>query len=336
MLVLLAELVGTVAHVGDDANTQFLSLLTLTVMLAHESHETLCQSDETDTQRTLVDDRFDGVVGPQVLASQPERAHDERELLGESRLLELHAVMELLGGDGEHVVELCHESIDTLLLVLYAHALDGHAHDVDGREGKVATSDGSLGSETVLEDTRTASHGSTLPLVALRVVDVPLLILVVRSIEVDEVGEEPACRNLAGILVEVIVAVLGQVAHPTLLLPDLDGEDGRLSATHTLVGRAQQFANDAATLGRRVRTIIDAGEHHLVTAPAVDGIHVVDESLHGLVDTSHGLVDGMLLQALLPLQSFEREVQVVLDGSLVEVAEILSGEILQFLHLFYI
>ncbi len=244
--------------------------------------------------------------------------------------------MQLLCGDAEHVVELSKESVDALLLILDVLALEGQTYDVDGREREVTTSDRGLGSETVLEYTCTATHCSTLVLIALGIVDIPCIVLVVGSIEVDEVGEETASRYLASILVEVVVAILGQVAHATLLLPDLNGEDGCLTTTYTLVGRAQQLADDATTLGRGVRTVVDAGEYHLITTTAVNGVHVVDESLHGLVYATYGLVDSVLLQALLALKAVEREVQVVVDLIIIEVAEVLAGEFLQLLYFFFI
>ena len=49
VVIAVAELVDTVAHVGDDLQTKFLRLGTLAMMLARKSHQTLCQTDEADT-----------------------------------------------------------------------------------------------------------------------------------------------------------------------------------------------------------------------------------------------------------------------------------------------
>ena len=72
VLVLLGEVVCTVTHVSDDAQTEFLCLLALTVMLAHKCNKTLGKTDETDTQCTLVDYRRNCVVRLQFLATEPQ------------------------------------------------------------------------------------------------------------------------------------------------------------------------------------------------------------------------------------------------------------------------
>ena len=63
MLVAVAELQHTVAHVGNDLQAQFLTLLALAMVLAGEGNEALCQTDETNTQCTLVDNGSYGGVG---------------------------------------------------------------------------------------------------------------------------------------------------------------------------------------------------------------------------------------------------------------------------------
>ena len=50
----------------------------------------------------------------------------------------------------------------------------------------------------------------------------------------------------------------------------------------------------------------------------------------------HGLVDGVLLDALPSLQTVQGEAEVVFDGCLVELAVVLGIEVLQYLHLFNI
>ena len=165
--------------------------------------------------------------------------------------------MQLLGGNLQEVVQLCKEGCYAVVLVLDVHALNGKAHNVDGGEREVTTTDTGLRTETVLEHSGTATHGGALVLVALGIVDVPLLVIVVGSIKIDEVGEETTGSHLTSILVEVVVAVGGKIAHTTLLLPDLDGEDSSLAIANALVGALQQFADDATTLCTGVGTIVD-------------------------------------------------------------------------------
>ena len=100
---------------------------------------------------------------------------------------------------------------------------------VDCGERQVAASDGCLGAETVFEYACTASHGGYFVLVAFRVVGFPVVTLVEGGVQVQEVREETACGDLAGKLVEVVVAVFGQIAYAAFLFPYLNGEDGRFA-----------------------------------------------------------------------------------------------------------
>ena len=266
MVVALAEVVDAVAHIGDDAQSQLLCLVALAVMMADECHETFCQPDEADAQRTLIDDALHRVVGAQLVAAYPQALHQQRELLGQRFLLKLEAVVELLRRHLQHVVELGKELPYALLLVVDAATFQRHAHQVDGREREVAAAYRRLRPEAVFKHTRAAAHRGHLVLIALRIVGTPLVALVERCVEVEEIGEEPARRHLAGQLIEVEVAVFGQVVHAALLLPYLNGENGRLAVADAIVGAQQNLAHHAAALGAGVSTVVDAGEHHLIAA----------------------------------------------------------------------
>ena len=61
----------------------------------------------------------------------------------------------------------------------------------------------------------------------------------------------------------------------------------------------------------------------------MDGVHIVDESLHRLVYTSHGLVDGVLLGTLLAGQSVEGFLDIVHQRLVVEILVTLAVQILQ-------
>ena len=257
MMILLTEVVDAIAHISDNLQAQFLTLGTLTMMLACKGHEAFGQSDKADTEGSLVDHALDSIVRLQLVGPDPQALHQQGELLGKGGLLEQEAVIELLSCHLKHVVELGKEHIDALLLVLLLSALDGELHDVDGGKREVAAPDTGLRSEAVLEHTRSATHRGHLVDIALGIVGAPLAVLVVRCVEIQEVGEEPARRHLTGQLVEVEVTVLGQIVHTALLLPYLNGENSRLAIAHALVGREQDLTHDAATLGTRVGTIID-------------------------------------------------------------------------------
>ena len=167
------------------------------MVLADEGNQAFCQSDEADTQGSVVDDALDGLFRLQVFCAYPEILHEQRELLGHRRLLELEALVELLGCDVEDIVELGKEHVDALLFVLYAHAFDGKFNNIDGRETEVSTCNTCLFSPTVFEHAGAATHCGNFPLVAFWIICTPFLILVECGIEVEEIGEEATCCHLA-------------------------------------------------------------------------------------------------------------------------------------------
>ena len=265
MMILLAEVVDTLTHITHDLQTKRLTLFALTMMLTRKRYQALCQSNETDTQCTLIDHTLYRIVGTEFVGTDPQTLHQQGELLGKGRLLELEAVIELLGSQFKHVVEFGKEHIDTFLLILFLTTLEGQFHDVNGRERQVTTTDTGLRSEAVLEHTGTTTHRGHLMDIALRIVSTPLTILIIRGIEVQEVGEETTRRHLTSQLIEIEVTILRQVVHTTFLLPDLNGEDGGLTIAHTLIGRKQDLTHDATALCTCICTIVDRREHHLVT-----------------------------------------------------------------------
>ena len=182
-------------------------------------------------------------------------------------------------------------------------AFDGKTHNVDGTEGKIATPNGSLWTKTIFEHTGATPHCCHFVIITMRVICTPLLILVVGGIEIEEVREETTGSDLASQLIEVVVAVLRQIVHATLLLPNLNREDGCFAIAHAFERALQQLTHDASALGTGVCSVVNGREYNLVTATRVDGVHVVDEGFHGLVNTRNRLVDGVLQGALFALQS---------------------------------
>ena len=66
----------------------------------------------------------------------------------------------------------------------------------------------------------------------------------------------------------------------------------------------------------------------------MDRVHVVDESLHRLVYTADRPVDGMLDETGITRQPLQGAVEIVLNGSLIEMFQILSAQLFQGLDLF--
>lgn len=77
VLILLTVFIGAVTHVADDFQSECLCLLTFTVMLADESDETFCKTDETDAESTLVDYTLDSVIGAKFLSACPQTRHQK-------------------------------------------------------------------------------------------------------------------------------------------------------------------------------------------------------------------------------------------------------------------
>ena len=312
MLITLRELISLLLHEADNLQAELLALVALAMMLARESNETFGKTDEPDTESTLIDNRLDTVVWLEVLSTIPETAHHERELLGKGSLLELITLVELLSHEFAHLVETEHEDLDTLLNRRLRHSLDSESNNIDSGKREVTTTNGSLRAEAVLEHTSAATHCSYLIVVTLWIIWSPLLMVVERSIEVEEVREETAGRHLACQLVEVVVRVARQVVDTTLLLPDLDREDSSSMVAHALVGRMKKFAHHATTFSRSIGTVVDRREHHLITATRVDSIHIMDESLHSLMNTTYGAVHCLLTHALNASLVAERLIEIVL------------------------
>ena len=232
-----------------DAEAELLGFFAFAMMVTGQGDKALGQTDETDAEGAVVDDRFDGAVGVEGIGAGPQARHEQWELLYESRFLEIVTVAELSGGELEQVIEFGEEGLDALLGLPNMHTFDGEAHDVDGGEGEVAAGNGSFGAEAILEHAGAAAHGGYFVEVALWVIGAPLFVLIESSVKVEEVGEEAACGNLAGELVEVVVGVTLFEIDTAFLLPDLDGENGRSAVADPLVSRVEEFADNASSFG---------------------------------------------------------------------------------------
>ena len=145
----------------------------------------------------------------------------------------------MTGCQFQHLIQFGEEEGDPICFILHLPTFDGQTHNVDGREGEVATANGGLLAKTVFEDTCTTTHGGHFVPITLGIVCTPILMLVEGRIQVQEVGEEPTGGHLASQLIEVVIAVGRQIADSTLLLPDLDREDGRLAIAYSSIGALQ-------------------------------------------------------------------------------------------------
>ena len=225
----------------------------------------------------------------------------------------------MAGGYIQHVVELGKELGDPFFLVFNVHAFDSEAYDIDCREREVTAADRCFRTEAVLEYTRAASHGRNFVHITLRIIGTPVFALVECRVEVEEVREETASCNLAGKLVKVVVTVFRQIAYPAFLFPYLNREDGRFAIADSAICAFQYLANDTASFGRSVRSVIDGTEYYLVASTRMDGVHIVDKGFHRLMHAADSFIDGMLDDTFIATQSFERTIHIVIQFLLVEM-----------------
>ena len=241
---------------AHDAQTQRLRLFILTVMLARESHKTFGQTYEADAKRTLIDNRFDSVVRRKLFASVPQTRHQQWELLGKCRFLEIEPVIELAGCYIKHRVKFREKHGYTLLAVYNVHALYRKADNIDGSETQIATADGCLFTKAVFKHTCATSHSSHLPAITLRIISTPVFMLVICSIKVDEIWEKTPGCNLACKLVQVIIRVFRQIADTAFLFPYLYREYSCCTVANSAISRVKYLADDSTTFGRCVSTIV--------------------------------------------------------------------------------
>ena len=81
----------------------------------------------------------------------------------------------------------------------------------------------------------------------------------------------------------------------------------------------QYLANDTASFGRSVRSVIDGTEYYLVASTRMDGVHIVDKGFHRLMHAADSFIDGMLDDTFVATQSFERTIHIVIQFLLVEM-----------------
>ena len=80
--------------------------------------------------------------------------------------------------------------------------------------------------------------------------------------------------------------------------------------------------------------VVGGVELVLVATAWVDGVHVMAEGLQSLMETGDGLVDGVLYQAFVSLESVERTGQIVVQLCLVEVGIVGTVQAFEGLYFF--
>ena len=171
--------------------------------------------------------------------------------------MKIVTLIQLFGSYIKHFIQLSKEAINAFFFIFYPHTLNGQAHNVDGRERQITSSHRCFHTELILKHACSAAHGCHFVHITLRIVCPPRITLIESGIQIEEVGEETACRNLTSQFVKVVVPVVFQIVNTPFLFPYLDRKDSRFAVTHTVISAVQQLAYHAPTLCRGIRSIVN-------------------------------------------------------------------------------
>ncbi len=194
------------------------------MVMTDESYEALCQTDESDTECTMVDDAFDGSSGFSLSAPTQRYFISNGNCLAIAVFWNWKRSSSCLAVMSRMLSSLAKNmSMRCCLFSMPMHSMASFTILMVEKQ-KLPRAMLVFSAPTVFEYTCAAPHGRDFPLVTLRIVGTPLLVLVEGSVEVEEVREETTGSYLAGQLVEVVVAIFLQIVYATLFLPDLDGK----------------------------------------------------------------------------------------------------------------
>ena len=293
----LALAIAVVAHVTDNLQALLLHLVALTVMMAVQCGQGLCQSDKADREGAVFEHLTHLIVGAQLVAVQPYAlSHQEWEVVDALGCLNFKAIEQLIGNQIQHLVQLL---IEYLLVVV---GLDGQTRQVDRGEGQVSAAVADLTARVidVAHDAGAAAHGRDF---SLRMTWF-IVLQVKRRIQEDVVREQSLCADLAGEFKEIVVRIALVVVDPFLYLKDVDREDAGLAVTQAGIGGQQDVFDDHSALRRGIGAVVDRAKWGLCTGSRVHGVEVVDKALHRLIGVAVGFAGGAVARNLHQTRSF--------------------------------
>jgi hypothetical protein len=233
----------------------------------------------------------DLVLPAQFVAVKPYAlSHQKGKILDLFTALDLKALQQLVDDQINFLVEFLKENVQPSI------RLEGDAGQIDGGKGQISAAVGYLaaGIIDVADDTGPAAHVCDLRLRC------ALVILGVEGgVQKGKVGEKALGRNAAGQLEQVVVGVAGIAGHAFFDPEDLDREDGRFPVAQTRLRGQENILNHHAAFGTCVHAVVDGGKRCLGPGPAVHGVEIVDEGLHGLIGAPVGILPGVVPGGLL-------------------------------------
>ena len=98
---------------ADNLEAELLRRFRFAVVLAREHHQGFGKADETDGERTVLDDLAHGIFPAELIGINPHALpHEEREILDLAAALHGEAFHELVAHQLQHAVEFLEEQVD--------------------------------------------------------------------------------------------------------------------------------------------------------------------------------------------------------------------------------
>ena len=243
-------------------------------MFTRQNHKALGEPAETDGIRRVLEHFGDGVIGRKFFAVEPHvLLHQERIIIKMLFLDRPQPMKNVIVTELNVVIEESKKLFDV------AVGFEGELGQIDGNEGEVAARAGLFGAVEIGHHARSTAHRCDA-----RVIIAGLIILkIIRRVDVDEIGEEAARADAAGLNEEVVIGVGGIVIDARLQLKDADGENGRFAVAEPGVDGVKDFAGGEAPFGGSIHAVIDRTEGDLSAGARVECIEIMNERLHGLM-----------------------------------------------------
>ena len=288
-------------------------------MFTSKGNEALGQSYKADPQCSLIDNALYRFIGFEVFTTDPQHRHQQRKLFGQRRFLEIITVFQLTSGNFKNLIEFGKKGIDPVVPIFYRHALYGKPYQIDGGKREIAPTDRGLFTETIFKNAGTASHCGNLVFIPFGIIFPPQLVPVERCIEIDEIRKKATSGYFAGIPIQIVITIGGQITYPSFLFPYLYGEYGRRAVPYSLISAYQYLTDYTTSFGRSIRSIIDRTENDLIPPSGMYGIHIVNKRLHRLMYTAYRAIDRLLLDSFFACQSVEFLIEIIIDRCLIKM-----------------
>ena len=277
----LSLLIGVLSNHLNDLQSQLLGVKVFAMVFTDEHLETLGEPDKSDRQRPIFDHGLDGVVRAEPFGTLIPIG-DERDISFLQPLDGIIPIEQFISGVFERAPqaeEERHNLIQRIIFLEIAFDFEREERKVDSGEGYITPGFGGAIAVDVGADRRPATHGADLiklePCVGGGIAeDKPRLNTFADTFN-GELGDIEV-----GIAIFEIDAVAQTVAEV--------GEYGIFAVAEPRHEGFEQTFGNQASLPRCIGAEVDRRESYLRAAPRAHRIHIINKSLHGLIDGSLG------------------------------------------------